>query len=492
MSPRGEQLAGPAFVAPGQSRLLLLSYHFPPGQSVGGLRWQMLARHAEEHGWAMDVITVHPKSLAAPDLRRLGQLPASARVFGVELPDPWIERLEDAAAGAARRLRPRRASAAPPAEPGNRPPAAPPAARVGSLGREEIRWQPTRLRHWVRAYYALRTHWQERAWGMAAARFGQALLAQGVHRAVLSSGPPHVVHDAARALGARTGLPFIFDMRDPWRLVQRLPEAIASPVVYRLAEQLEKRAVAEAALVITNTGPARDQLQALYPEARDRILAVMNGYDDDPFPASRHGERFVLAYAGTIYLDRDPRPLFRAAARVIGELGLTPGQFGIEMIGNADNYGGVPVSRIGEEEGIGDYIRTGPALPRAEAMDFLAAATMLVSLPQDSDLAIPSKIFEYLRFQAWVLVLAEAGSATAAALAGTSVDVIAPGDVEEMARVLRARLAAHLRGERPAAPAGIGHLSRRAQAEVFFTALEQRIGPPAGRAATVEPLQCQD
>lgn len=490
MGARGEQLAGPAVAPRERSRLLLLSYHFPPGQSVGGLRWQMLARLAEEHGWAMDVITVHPRSLAAPDSERLRQLPPSTRVFGVELPDPWIERWEDRAARAVRRVRPRRAAG--PATQGAPAPAAPAPPRAGSLGREEIRWQPTRLRDWVRAYYALRTHWQERAWGVAAARFAAAMVEPDVHRAVLSSGPPHVIHDAARALAARTSLPFVFDMRDPWRLVQRLPEAIASPVVYRLAELLEKRAVREAALVVTNTGPARDQLRALYPEAADRIIAVMNGYDDDTMPPSRHGERFVLAYAGTIYLDRDPRPLFQAAARVIAQLGLTPAQFGIEMIGNADNYGGVPVTRIGEEEGIGAFVRTGPARPRVQAMDFLAGATMLVSLPQDSDLAIPSKIFEYLRFQAWVLVLAEPGSATAEALRGTRVDVVAPGDVHGMTRVLIERLTAYRRGERPGEPAGIAHLSRRAQARELFAALEQRIGPPAGRVAAPETLQCQD
>jgi len=453
----------------------------------------MLAHHAAEHGWALDVVTIHPLSLAAPDPIRLAALPRSIRVFGVELPDPWIERLEDTAAAAIRRLRPRgRARHAPAGTEATAPVAAPHPPMPGSLGREEIIWQLTRPRHWVRAWYALRTWWQERAWGVAAARFAGTLQDPAIHRAVVSSGPPHAVHDAARALAERLRLPFVFDMRDPWRLVERLPEAIASPVTYRLAEQLERRAIAKAALVVTNTAPARDQLQALYPEARDRIIAVMNGYDDDPMPPSRHGRRFLLAYAGTIYLDRDPRPLFQAAARVVAELGLGPDTFGIEMIGNVENYGGVSVSRIAEEEGLANYVRTGPSRPRAEAMEFLAGATMLVSLPQDSDLAIPSKIFEYLRFQAWVLVLAEAGSATAAALSRTSVDVVAPGDVEGIVQVLRERLTAHLRGERPGPPAGIGHLSRRAQAAILFTALEQRIGPPAVRGASVEPLQCQD
>src|SRR2546422_7800891 len=41
---------------PGQHRLLLISYHFPPDPAVGALRWQKLARYAAERGWGLDVM----------------------------------------------------------------------------------------------------------------------------------------------------------------------------------------------------------------------------------------------------------------------------------------------------------------------------------------------------------------------------------------------------------------------------------------------------
>lgn len=111
-------------------------------------------------------------------------------------------------------------------------------------------------------------------------------------------------------------------------------------------------------------------------------------------------------------------------------------------------------------------------------MEFLAGATMLVSLPQDSHLAIPSKIYEYLRFEAWVLALAEPGSATAEALDQSGVDVVAPDDVDGMARVLAGRVRAFRAGSRPGRPTGVAHLSRRAQAEPLFQLLADRLGLP--------------
>ncbi|MBK9692204.1 MAG: hypothetical protein IPO73_11055 [Gemmatimonadetes bacterium] len=74
-----------------------------------------------------------------------------------------------------------------------------------------------------------------------------------------------MVHEAARRLAARTGLPLVVDMRDPWSLVNRLPEDLASPVVYWMAGRFEPRAVREAMLVVTNTAAARRELQARYP-----------------------------------------------------------------------------------------------------------------------------------------------------------------------------------------------------------------------------------
>ncbi|MQA92807.1 MAG: hypothetical protein GEU90_21725, partial [Gemmatimonas sp.] len=75
------------FVAPGKPatgpRILLLSYHFPPGSAAGSLRWQKLTGLVADRGWGVDVVTLDPTDLAKRDDRRLRELPAGTRVFGV-------------------------------------------------------------------------------------------------------------------------------------------------------------------------------------------------------------------------------------------------------------------------------------------------------------------------------------------------------------------------------------------------------------------------
>jgi len=330
----------------------------------------------------------------------------------------------------------------------------------------------------VRAYFAWLEYVRTGRWARAAARRAIQVIEPGVHRAVISCGPPHMAHEAARLVARRTGLPFVMDMRDPWTLVQRLPEGIASPVWFAFARHYERRAVAEASLIVANTDPLRNVMRGVYRSAGNRMIAVPNGCDEEPVPASQHGRRFVIAYAGSIYLDRDPRPLFRAAAQLVTERGLSPSEFGIEFMGDVRTFDGVPIEQIAREEGMEAFVQTYPPRPRAEALAFLARATMLVILPQDSDMAIPAKIFDYMQFDAWLLALAEDGSAVEQLLRGSSADVVPPDAVDTLAGLLHLRYLQHLRGEWPVRLAEDPRYSRREQATRLFSAIEALAGIP--------------
>lgn len=450
---------------PGGRRLLLLSYHFPPSSMAGALRWQRFAVHAAARGWRLDVVTLAPGDLRAPDPRRLADLPAGTRVFGV--PRPAASRLDaavDRIWGWYRRLRPIRPRGGGPTTPSA---PAPPAAIVP---REQIRWRFLAPADYRRAFHVWRTYAREERWSRAAGALARRLTSRTKYAAVISCGPPHMVHDAAWRVAAAGRVPFVMDLRDPWSLATAVTAPLASPVWLRLAARYEGRSVRHAALVVANTEPLRAAMAAAYPGAN--IVAVMNGYDEEPMPPTAHTRRFTIAYAGSIYIDRSPRLLFRAAARVVRELGLSPGDFAIELIGHLDDAGGATIADQASQEGIGAYVHTGPPRPRREALEFQARATMLLSLPQNVPLTIPSKIFEYMQFDAWMLVMARVGSAPEVLLRGTGADVVDPDDLEGLVTVLRRRYQAYAAGERPRRLAGIDRFSRGAQAERFFSALE--------------------
>lgn len=470
----------PAAAAPpaGQTpRLLVVNYHFAPDPSVGGLRWQNLARLAMERGWGVDVIALDPRHLKRLDPERLEDLPLGLRVHHVGLPRLPLAQLPD-------RLWEWFTRRAPSSAPASAPTPAPtPVPMQGSRTATEIREGPKTLRDLPRAYFGWLDHRRGDRWGRAAVRRARDLMQYGRFDAIVSCGPPHPPHRSVAEFAAAERIPFILDLRDPWSFLQRLPEAVAAPVWLDLAARDERRTVANAALVLTSSEAHSDLLRAKYPDERGRIMTIRNGSDEDPLPAHRVSGRFTIAYSGSVYLDRDPTPLFRAAARVIRELDLTPDQFGLEFIGEVANHDGVPLETLAAREGIASYYRGRLPRSRRAVFDLLAEMSMLVLLQQDSDLAIPAKLYEYIRFNAWVLALATPTSATGKLLQGTAADLVLPEDVDGIAATITARVREFQRGIVPAPIADDPRFSRRAQARRLFAEIAALL--PADRRAAL-------
>jgi hypothetical protein len=124
--------------------------------------------------------------------------------------------------------------------------------------------------------------------------------------------------------------------------------------------------------------------------------------------------------------------------------------------------------RLAALHGIEPFLEIRPGGPRPKALEFMATCSVLVALQQGSDLAIPAKVFECMRFPTWLLVLAGAGSATSQLLAGTGADVLDPGDTSGIQSALAARFEAFRSGVRPAPLGNDGRFSRRHQAGLLM------------------------
>lgn len=449
----------PGDTAP-KGRLLLLSWHFPPGMAAGALRWQKLATHARENGWSIDAVTASPEDPSSVEPARFQDLPKGTRVFGVSAHRTFSELVDDQLARQVKRTRP-----------SARPVVA--KASEDSAAAHEMRWRASRsdlARHW-NAWVSFA---RDRAWARAAAESGGRLLSSE-HRAVVSCGPPHFVHVEAAELAVRRSLPFVMDLRDPWTLRRRLPASLATPLVFALADRYEVRAVDRASLIVANTTAVASAMQKRYP--RSRILTVMNGFDDDNTPDDVVRQKFRMVYAGAIYLDRDPRPLLRAVARVIKQLELRPEEFSLEFFGRVAGRTGTSLRDLAVEAGIPQFVHHEGHIPRADLLRALAGAAVLVSLPQDSAYAIPSKVFEYMSFKSWLLVFAEPLSPTYELLKGSAADLVSWRDEGQVARTIERRVGQWRLGQRPAALASSnGSWSRRSQAAILFEAIDNVAG----------------
>jgi glycosyltransferase involved in cell wall biosynthesis len=435
-------------------RMMLITYSFPPDRLVGGLRWQEMSRHFAERGWAVDVVTRDFTNVPNLDLARLRRLAPGTRVFSVPDREPLIGRAQRLAMTAVRAISARRNHGK--------------AVRDASTdATSQSVLAP--IRKAILVWLSIR---RSASWTHAAARIAIDLTKHRRYTAVISSGPPHMAHEAGRQVAVSAAVPLVVDMRDPWSLVERLPDDVASPLWYAIARRHERAVVHRAALVTMNTEKACHAMRVAYPELANRIEVIRNGSDDSAVGSVKRDSIFRIRFAGSIYLDRDPRLVFRAAARVIEEVRLTPERFVIEFVGDEDHQARKPAAAIAAEEGIEEFVRIGGVLSREATLEFLAAATMLLSLPQDSALAIPAKIYEYVAVDAWMLVLAHRNSATAQLLEGSDADVVDPADVDGMVAAIRRRVDQFSSGVTPTAVGKDGRFDRRIQSDKLMRLID--------------------
>ena len=448
-------------------RMLLVFFYFAPSAEVGVLRWLSLAKFGAERGWAMDVVTLHPMHMGTLDNSRLAQLPNGVRLFGFSGEEPlWFRGLMSTW----RRLN------------GT-------SSRNGGSGLDghldgsdtaRVVMTPD-APEWRRSFRSQIHFRVADVFARRAVSLGRALAAAQHYDVVVSSGPPHAAHLAAREIAATTGVPFVMDMRDPWSEDAAAPEELRSAAWQRITKVNEDRCIASATSVVV-TSEAHEELQLRkYPFLRGRVRTVMNGADQEAIPKSQLGNQFVVGFAGMIYLGRDPRVLFRAAAQVARETGATPEEFIVEFMGD-DACNGVPLTVIAQEQGLGNHFKSHGFRPRREALAFLSRAALLVSLPLRTTMTLPAKLFEYTRFDAWLLALAEKGSATEALLRGTGADVVEPEDEASIVRVLRTRYDAFRAGRRPVALNHDGCFDRSTQSARMFGLLDEIAASPRGGA----------
>ena len=119
------------------------------------------------------------------------------------------------------------------------------------------------------------------------------------------------------------------------------------------------------------------------------------------------------------------------------------------------------------------YVEVLPRVGRVEAMRWTAAAQVCVVLPQDSRMALPSKVFELAQLRSWLLVFASPDSATASALNGTGATVVAPTDERGATAALHRAILAFRAGERPPRADSAGLMLRSQQVEKLQAHLDR-------------------
>lgn len=350
-------------------KVLIIAYHFPPqAGSSGLLRSLKYCRYLPKFCWHPAVLTPHPRAYEKIDERTLNSIPQGVPVIRSFALDT---------------------------------------KKHMGIGGRYIR------------YLALPDRWV--SWVLGGVPAGLHAVRAREIDVLYSTFPVMSAAVIGLALRRLTGLPWVLDLRDP----MSQPDYPHDPLVRRVWSYIERACMRRVSRVIFTAESTRRMYLDRYPEflKPEMCVLISNGYDEEdfqdlaipkagPVPA---GRPIRLVHSGLIYpVERDPRPMFSAVARMkkTGRLSADKIQIIFRAPGSEDLY-----RKLLEEKNIEDLILLEPAIPYRQALQECADADgLLLFQAADCDIQIPAKAYEYLRIGKPILALTTHTGDTAALL----------------------------------------------------------------------------
>jgi glycosyltransferase involved in cell wall biosynthesis len=382
-------------------RLLIASYHYPPDAAVGGLRVAKFTRYLLERGWQVHVLTVHDHLReSGVDLGRLRGLEQVPVVKTGELPH-LMEALVRVKSWVRRRRRSRQ-----------------PATAGGDRAKSVKQGLSATLTRYLVSILAMLPD-NKKNWSLRAAGVAPGLIRRVKSDWILTSGPPFSVHVIGVVARMFTGVRWIADFRDPWidMLLDRAP-GTRSRLSDAIERWMEALVVRWADRVVTTTERMRDAMLARYPSLpSSKFVCIPNSIDTEELRPTHDGDvpdRLTITYAGTLYFDRTPEPLFRAVADLIKAGRATAADIRIVLAGDCRRINDIDTEIVVRRHGLEDVVEVIDRRPYPEAVAMMQRSHLLLLLaPVRHRLVVPAKIYDYLGTGTVVLALAEPAGATA-------------------------------------------------------------------------------
>ena len=218
---------------------------------------------------------------------------------------------------------------------------------------------------------------------------------------VFASGPPFTALVAGQRLSQKLHVPWVPELRDRWA-----DDAYDTAPRWRRAinDWLERRTLSSASALVTVTEPWAQFYRRKYTMP---IETIYNGYDPLDYPETqddgsiRVRDQVIIGYTGGIYPGRrDPTPLFKA----LSLLGDNSRRFRVIFCGTDPAH----VFPLAAQAGVSSLVEVRPSVPYQESLAFQRDSDILLLMqwndPREQG-NCPGKFFEYIASLRPMLIL---------------------------------------------------------------------------------------
>lgn len=256
-----------------------------------------------------------------------------------------------------------------------------------------------------------------------------SILEQRDYDRVFITGGPFEPMKIAPYIYQRYHIPYVIDLRDPWKL-QKIN---ASTKLRKMKACLKKiwigfweREIFENAFAIcTVNDTMTNQYQKEYPNLKDKFYTIPNGYDPEDYSAivPKQFQNFSIVYAGKFGVSagfRDPTNIFKAIKEV-NEQGFL---VHFVHIGQEEEK----VIKLAKKEKVEQFCTFLGRKTYQESLEYCKGASILLVIGGNEKSEQTGKIFDYIGCQKPILVLANQDSEIVAVCKNASNTYCIPKD----------------------------------------------------------------
>lgn len=222
---------------------------------------------------------------------------------------------------------------------------------------------------------------------------------------IVTTSPPHSTQVVGLELKAKTNLPWIADLRDPWTDIFFYKDFYHLPFAKRIDANYERRVLEESDQVVVTSQATKElyltKSDKIYP---DKIHVIPNGYDETDFKkeASFDKKSFVITYSGTIADQYDVDVFLEELKRLKEKHSAIPVK--IRFVGKVSE--GIQ-AKLAKNE-LKEHCEFVGYVSHEESISYLLeSSVLLIVIPKikNNEGIVPGKIFEYLAARKPILCL---------------------------------------------------------------------------------------
>lgn len=219
-----------------------------------------------------------------------------------------------------------------------------------------------------------------------------------------------------------------------------------TPLAARIDGLLERSVVTRADSVVCVTSAHTASLRERYPKLpASKFVTIPNGYDGSEWEtttpeaddrAAAEGQ-FVITYAGSLYMGRNPEPLLRALTALAGTGDVDLDRVRVDLLGDCALVNGRRVGDLIAECGLVGRVHVTGQLGRAETLRRMGRSNLLLLLAEGLTSQIPGKTYEYLRTGRPILAFAGKGSVAELLQTAGGAWIVDPSDAVAVSDAVR-------------------------------------------------------